>query len=251
MIFGFQPKRVAFSLFGLDVMWYGVMIALAIGVAIIVCYYRAPKHGITSDRALNYMLVGIPMGIIGARIYYVIFMWDLYKDNLLSIVNLRTGGLAVQGGLILALLAVLLMSKIWKDKPLELFDLAAPSLAIGQAIGRWGNFFNMEAYGSPTDLPWALYIDGVHVHPTFLYESLWCFALFFFLIYKDKRRKFVGQTILLYAILYSIERFFVEGLRVDSLMIGTFRQAQVLSLLVIIFSVIIYVLLKKRSAKER
>ncbi len=130
-------------------------------------------------------------------------------------------------------------------------DLVAPTLPLAQAIGRWGNFFNEEAHGGVTDLPWAQIIDGVGYHPTFLYESIWCFFLFWFLLYMDKyKRKFDGQIICLYGVLYSLERFFVEYLRTDSLMIGPLRQAQVISLILIIFLGSSYIILRHRAAKN-
>ncbi|MEG1584897.1 MAG: prolipoprotein diacylglyceryl transferase, partial [Anaerovorax sp.] len=131
-------------------------------------------------------------------------------------------------------------------------DLVVPSLAIAQSIGRWGNFFNSEAHGGPTNLPWAIMVDGQAVHPTFLYESIWCFLLFFVLLAVDNKRKFEGQTFLLYGILYSFERFFVEALRTDSLMLGPFKQSQVLSLLIFVTFLIIYILkLKKIKQHSR
>jgi len=130
---------------------------------------------------------------------------------------------------------------------LNLLDLAAPSIAIAQSIGRWGNYFNSEAHGGPTNLPWAIVVDGQKVHPTFLYESIWCFLLFLVLLYVDSNRKFEGQTFLLYGILYSLERFFVEGLRTDSLMLGPFRQAQLLSAGVFILFTVIYILMRRKN----
>ena len=132
----------------------------------------------------------------------------------------------------------------------DMADLTFPQVALAQAIGRWGNFFNSEAHGGPTDLPWGIMVDGVKVHPTFLYESLWCFALFLFLLYVSKKRRFKYRIFLLYVILYSLERFFVEGLRTDSLMIGSLRQAQVLSACAFAAGIILYVILSKRSKKE-
>ena len=145
---------------------------------------------------------------------------------------------------------VMILCSIWKIRPLNVLDLAAPCIAVAQSIGRWGNYFNSEAHGGPTDLPWAITVNGQSVHPTFLYESIWCFLLFLFLIYIDNRRRFEGQTLLLYCGLYSAERFFVEGLRTDSLMIGPFRQAQVLSATVIILCVIAYIILYRRHSKN-
>ena len=153
----------------------------------------------------------------------------------------------MHGGLILGLATAALLCYFWKVRPLNLMDLCAPGIALAQSIGRWGNYFNSEAHGGPTDLPWAVIINGESYHPTFLYESIWCFILFFILLYVDKHRDFEGQVVLLYGILYSLERFFVEALRTDSLMIGPFKQAQVLSLCIIIVCVIFYIILKRRS----
>ena len=242
------PDPVAFSVFGLDVMWYGVLIACGMGFAIIISSRRSSLHGISSDTVINFALICIPIGVIGARLYYVIFNWSFYADDLIKIFKVRNGGLAIHGGLIFAFLAGVLLCRIWKEKPLNVLDLVIPGVVLAQAIGRWGNFFNSEAHGGPTDLPWGVIVDGVKVHPTFLYESIWCFLLFFFLIYVDNRRKFAGQTFLLYCILYSVERFIVEGLRTDSLMIfDVIRQAQLLSVVVIICAVIGYIYLNKKG----
>ncbi|MBR6444703.1 MAG: prolipoprotein diacylglyceryl transferase [Firmicutes bacterium] len=244
------PEPVAFTLFGLDVRWYGILIAIGIIVATIIIYTRAPLHDLPREKVLSFGVICIPAGIIGARLYYVLFRWDYYKDDLLSIFNLRNGGLAIHGGLILSLFMVFVLCKVWKYKPLNILDLAMPGIVLAQAIGRWGNYFNSEAHGGPTDLPWAVTVNGQTYHPTFLYESIWCVILFFVLIWVDNRRKFYGQTFLLYGILYSIERFFVEALRTDSLMIGPLKQAQVLSLVVIILFTVFYIILRKRSKEK-
>lgn len=245
------PDPVAVSLFGIDIMWYGVLIACAMGAAIIICCYRGPIHGINSDKVLNFCIIAIPAGVIGARLYYVAFNWENYSGDLIKIFYTRGGGLAIHGGLIFAFLAVLILCKIWKERPLNILDLAIPTIALAQAIGRWGNFFNSEAHGGLTDLPWAINVDGVMVHPTFLYESIWCFLLFFFLLFVDNRRKFEGQPFLLYCILYSVERFFVEGLRTDSLMVfGTIRQAQLFSAIVFAAAIVGYIYLNKKSGRQ-
>ena len=245
------PEPVAFTIFGLDVRWYGILIAIGIIVATLIIYKRAPLHDLPREKVLDFGIICIPAGIIGARLYYVIFKWDSYKDDPLSIFDIRQGGLAIHGGLILSLLAVFILCRIWHYRPLNILDLAMPAIVLAQAIGRWGNYFNSEAHGGPTDLPWAVTIGGQTYHPTFLYESIWCLILFFVLILVDNKRKFYGQTFLLYGILYSVERFFVEWLRTDSLMIGPFRQAQVLSLTVIIVFGIAYLILRSRATKTR
>lgn len=240
------PEPVAFTIFGIDIMWYAVLITSGMIIATVICCVRAPKHDLTSDQIINFVIICIPAAIIGARLYYVVFNWEFYASDIKKILNIRGGGLAIHGGLIFAFVAVCILCAVWKLRPLNVLDLAAPCIAIAQAIGRWGNYFNSEAHGGPTDLPWAITVNGQSVHPTFLYESIWCFLLFFFLIYVDNRRKFEGQTLLLYGILYSAERFFVEALRTDSLMIGPFKQAQVLSLSVIAVCIIAYLILYKR-----
>ena len=223
------PDPVAFSVFGMEIMWYGILIGFAILVSGTIFCRRAPKRGIAPERTLDALLISLPAGIIGARIYYVAFNWEAYSGDFLRIVNLRLGGLAIHGGLIAAFLAAFVFCRVKRLKPLDLFDLAAPCIALAQSIGRWGNYFNSEAHGGPTALPWGIPVGGQMVHPTFLYESIWCFILFLILIIIDNRRAFEGQVFLLYGTLYSLERFFVESLRTDSLMLGAFKQARVLS----------------------
>lgn len=242
-----MPDPIAFSLFGIDVRWYGVLIAIGMVLAAVITYIRAPRHGIKSDNILDILLVAIPVGIIGARAYYVIFSWDYYGANPDQILNFRGGGLAIHGGLIFGLLAAWLVCRHKKINFINAMDLALPTVTLAQAIGRWGNYFNGEAHGGPTNLPWAITVDGVKVHPTFLYESIWCVIIFVVLIVLDNKPHFVGKIACLYGILYSAERFCVEALRTDSLMIGPFKQAQVLSMTVIILCVIAYVILKKKN----
>lgn len=240
------PDPVAFTLFGLDVMWYGLLIGLGFVIAIIICYKRAPKHGIESEHILDFAIWLIPASVIGARAYYVIFSWENYAGDIGKILDIRSGGLAIHGGLIAGLIVGIFICRHYKINFLELADLVFPAVALAQAIGRWGNFFNSEAHGGPTDLPWAIWADGQYVHPTFLYESVWCFALFVFLIWLDKRRTFAGQIACLYGMLYSLERGFVEQLRTDSLMIGPFKQAQVLSFCVFVACLALYVTLRRQ-----
>lgn len=246
-VFMSAPDPVAFTIFNIDIMWYAILITGGILLGVLICCKRAPKHDLTGDQILNFTIISVPAAIIGARLYYVAFNWSDYSGDLLKILNTRAGGLAIHGGLIFGFAAAAILCILWKVRPLNLLDLVVPCVALAQSIGRWGNFFNSEAHGGPTDLPWAIIVNGQSVHPTFLYESIWCFLLFLFLIYMDNRRRFEGQTFLLYCGLYSVERFFVEGLRTDSLMIGPFRQAQVLSLSIIIVCVIAYVILYKRN----
>ena len=244
------PDPVAFTLFGTKILWYGILVASGFVIAIIISYIRAPKHGLKGDDVLDFALWMIPLSIAGARAYYVYFQWDMYKDNPMSVFALRSGGLAIHGGLIVGVIVAFLVCRYKKISFLELADLVFPSVALAQSIGRWGNFFNSEAHGGPTNLPWAIMVDGELVHPTFLYESLWCLFLFFLLLHIDKKRKFRGQIFLLYGMLYSIERCLVEQLRTDSLMIGPFKQAQVLSLCVFTLCLIAYIILNNKAIKH-
>lgn len=242
-----QPDPVAFTIFNIDIMWYALCLTCGILTAAAIVYFRAPKHGLNGDTMLNFIIICVPCGIIGARIYYVIFNWEWYAGDIVKILNIRQGGLAIHGGLLLGIGVGLILCRLWKVRPLNLLDLCVPAIALAQSIGRWGNYFNSEAHGGPTDLPWGVYIDGQTYHPTFLYESVWCLIMFFVLIYIDNHRKFEGQVLLLYGILYSAERFCIEALRTDSLMIGPLKQAQVISLVIIIICISAYAVLHKKS----
>jgi len=243
------PNPIAFTIFGFDVRWYGILIGIGFILAIFISYRRAPSLGIKEDCVLDFAIFLIPFSIIGARLYYVIFSWDYYAGDIKKILDIRSGGLAIHGGLIVGLIVALLVSKHHGVRLRDLADLVFPQVALAQSIGRWGNYFNSEAHGGPTDLPWGIMVDGVKVHPTFLYESIWCLGIFFLLLYLTKKRSFGGQIALLYGMLYSFERFFVEALRTDSLMIGPFKQARVLSACVFIACLAIYVILWKRAPK--
>lgn len=241
-----HPNPIAFSIGNIDIRWYGILIAAAMCLAIAISYKRAPKFNIKKDDVLDVAIFMIPIGIIGARLYYVLFNHKNYH-SFAEIINIRNGGLAIHGGLIFAIATVIVICRHKKINSLNMLDLIIPTVALSQAIGRWGNFFNGEAHGGPTNLPWGIIVDGVKVHPTFLYESIWCLLLFIFLLwFSNYKRKFYGQIICLYGVFYSIERFFVEWLRTDSLMIGTFKQAQVLSLTLIIASIILYNIFKRK-----
>ena len=165
----------------------------------------------------------------------------------MKIIDVTQGGLAIHGGLFFGITMAAILCKIWKINIWDFLDLAVPSIALGQAIGRWGNYANGEAHGGPTDLPWAIQVDGQMVHPTFLYESIWCFLLFVFLIKISKNRRFSGQILCLYGILYSIERFFVEGLRTDSLTFFGLRTAQLVSVGIIVGCLLIYCVKNRKS----
>ena len=246
------PDPVAFKVFGFEIRWYAICIVLGIIAAVIICEKRTDLYGIRpKDKVLDLVLWVIPIGVVGARLYYCLFEWENYKDDPISILYIHQGGLAIHGGLLFGIATAIIVTRRWKDDPVKWLDIIAPGIAIGQAIGRWGNYFNSEAHGTPTDLPWAIEVDGQLVHPTFLYESLWCLLLCIGLCIFEKKRKkrFDGQIFCLYVIIYSVERFFVEGLRTDSLWIGPLRQAQVISVCCVVLGIAGYVLLKKRSLK--
>jgi len=241
------PNPVAFTVGGFNIMWYGIMVVLGMLTALCLGYFRAPKYGLSQDRMLDVFILVIITGVICARLYYVIFEWDMYKGNLLSIIDIRSGGLAIHGGVIGGVAALIIAcKKFWKEDFWRWLDLIAPGLIIAQAIGRWGNYFNSEAHGGPTDLPWAIECDGQLVHPTFLYESIWCLLVGLFLLWfvKKGKQSFDSQIFLLYMILYSVERIAVEQLRTDSLMIGPFKQAQIFSFVMILAAIIIWYMRK-------
>jgi len=225
----------AFTLFGMDVKWYAIMIVTGIILAVILGCKRAPKYGFDTDTILDLMLVVLPCAVIGARAYYVVFSWEQYAVNPIKALYIWEGGLAIYGGVLGAIVGVLVFCKIKKLKVSTVLDLMLMGFLIGQSIGRWGNFFNREAFGAETDsfLRMGLmnkYTEAVtYHHPTFLYESLWN-ALGFLLIHRlSKSRKFDGQVALYYAIWYGMGRCIIEGLRTDSLWWGPFRVSQLLA----------------------
>lgn len=239
--------RVAFTLFGIDIMWYGILIATGMVIAVFIALREAKRLKISEDDILNLAMIAIPCGLIGARAYYVIFNWSYYAGNIAEILNFRGGGLAIHGGLIGGILAGFIYAKIKKINFFKLADCVVLGIPLAQAIGRWGNFLNQEAHGGPTNLPWGIMVDGVKVHPTFLYESIWDLGVFLFLFIFRKKQKYQGQILVDYIILYSIGRFFIEGLRTDSLMLGPLRMAQVISLACIILGVILNYILSRRA----
>lgn len=243
---------IAFEIFGLELRWYGILMSSSILLGLLLAMHLAKRNNYDPEKILDLVFVVVPAAIIGARLYYVIFKWSYYSNNLSEIYKIWHGGLAIHGAVIAGAIAAFIYTKkkhlpFWK-----LADFIAPSLILGQAIGRWGNFFNQEAYGRETNLPWALTVmdpvkGPIQVHPTFLYESLWNFALFLILLWYGKRKKVDGEILLLYAIIYSVGRFFVEGLRTDSLMFFGMRVAQLVSVLTIVLGIILLRYLKKRA----
>ncbi|MGL5694710.1 MAG: prolipoprotein diacylglyceryl transferase [Peptostreptococcaceae bacterium] len=239
--------RVAFSIFGIDVMWYGILMATGMILGTIIALKEAERVGITEDDVLNLAIFAIPCGILGARLYYVIFNWGFYSQNPSQILNFRGGGMAIHGALIGGILAGLIYTKLKKINFFKMADIALIGMPLAQAIGRWGNFINGEAHGGPTDLPWGIMVDGEKVHPTFLYESIWNFGIFIFLWMFRKKKKYEGQIAIYYMILYSAGRFFVEGMRTDSLMLGPLRMAQVISLVGVVGGIIAHIYLSKKN----
>ncbi len=232
---------VAFEIFDIPIRWYGIFIALAFLLGTVLALREAKRRGLNEEILIDLLLFIIPAALIGARLHFVIFRWDNYMSNPMEILNIRGGGLAIHGGIIAAVIVGYIFCRVRKVRFWELADIIAPSLILGQAIGRWGNYVNQEAYGGPTDLPWGIMIDGVKVHPTFFYESIWNFTVFLFLVwYTRKKSKVDGEVFLLYVMLYSLARFFIEGLRTDSLMFGDIRVAQLISLVSIVIAAIIF-----------
>ena len=217
-------------------------------LGVLVAMRRAKKENISEEKILDLALIVIPAAIIGARLYYVIFNWEYYGGDVMRILNTREGGLAIHGGVIAGVTAGYFFCRYHKLSFRKLADICAPSIILGQAVGRWGNYINQEAFGRPTDLPWGIMVDGIKVHPTFLYESLWNFGVFFLLLRYDREKKFEGELLVLYAVLYSVGRFFIEGLRTDSLMIGPFRTAQFISILIILVG--FFIIYRERNKRK-
>lgn len=246
-----SPGAIAFSIFGIDIRYYGILIAIGMAACMLISLRRTAHTDIAKDKLLDGSMIAIFAGIIGAKLYYVMFSFEMYKDNIGEILHIRSGGLAIHGGLILGSLALFVYCKKKDVNFLEFADLVIPGVALAQSIGRWGNFFNEEAYGSHTDLPFALNINGETVHPTFLYESLWCLLIFIVLSYMFyKKHSFNGQLLFLYGMLYSAERFFVEGLRTDSLYFMGIRQAQLISVIIFLICVLLYYSKRKKCIKN-
>ena len=265
-------SRVALSIGNLDIYWCGVIIAVGFGLGLWVYLSHNRTCGIHPDEGLDVILWAMVGAIVGARAYYVAFQWDNYKDNLKEIFNLRGGGLAIYGGIIGALIVAFIVCRIKKLPMLPVADAAFPGVMLGQAIGRWGNFFNMEAFGTNTTLPWGMTSDTISaylsrhqaalaaqgimvdptlpVHPTFLYESLWnLIGVAILLLWLFPRRSYDGQITLGYTAWYGLGRFFVEGLRTDSLMWGSVRVSQALGgvLFIVAAGLMLFIFLRGRK----
>ena len=231
------------SVFDFDIAYYGIAIGIGMLLGIMIASWQAKRIGINPEHVMDVAMYGIVFGIIGARAYYVAFSWEMYKGDLKSILNLRQGGLAIYGGVIAAIITVIVFAKIKKLSAPQLFDTVGVGLVTGQAIGRWGNFFNREAFGEYTDNLLAMRlpidavrksdvtelmrenivtmdgIDFIQVHPTYLYESLWCVMVLIIMVLFTKHRKFDGEVFLVYLLGYGVGRFWIEGLRTDQLLL--------------------------------
>ncbi len=251
----------SFEVFGFSIYWYGVIIAAGFLLAVLYCMHRCGEFGLNSDNVLDTLIVGTPLAIIGARLYYVVFYFDLYRDNLWEIFAIRDGGLAIYGGIIGAIIGLLIVSRWRRFSALAMLDLGCFGMLIGQFVGRWGNFINREAYGAETEIFCRMGLtdpvtgNTIYVHPTFLYESLWNFLGFVLLHIFSKKfeRRFDGQFFLMYVAWYGFGRMLIEGLRTDSLYIpGTaIRVSQLLGALSCAAAVIAFVIMWKRSDEKK
>ena len=268
---GIEPiNPVAIDLGVIEIRWYGLIIAVGILLALYMAVRESEKRGLAKDTFLDLILYAVPIAIISARIYYVIFQWDYYSQNLGEIIKIWNGGIAIHGALIGSVITAYVFTKVKGISFWKLADIAAPSILLGQAIGRWGNFINQEAHGGEVSrafleglyLPdWIInqmYIEGpigefAYYHPTFLYESLWNFVGVFLLLALRKVNLRRGESFLTYVIWYSIGRFFIEGLRTDSLMVTSdLRAAQLISVALIIGSVALLVYRRAKGlSKDR
>ena len=262
------------SIFGFEIAYYGIIIGTAILLGFVIATAEAKRTGQDPENYLDMGMIGVVFGIIGARLYYVIFSWDMYKDNLLEILNIREGGLAIYGGVIAAVLTVIIAAKVKHLSAPQIFDTIALALLNGQMLGRWGNFFNREAFGEYTDSLFAMRlpidavrssdvteqmrmhiqsiggVEYIQVHPTFLYESLWCCALLIILFVYRKHKKYEGELFLLYMFGYGLGRVWIEGLRTDQLIlpvVGLPVSQLLAGVLVVVMGILIVYLRKLHS----
>ena len=269
----FELNRVAFSLFGMDFFWYGLLIAIGFMCAMFYATNKAKTVGLNADAMTDVVFGATIIGVIGARMYYVAFNWDYYSEDLMRIFATRSGGLGIYGGIIFGFLGGWLLGKWKKVRFLPLADVASGGFLIAQSIGRWGNFINVEAFGSNTDLPWAMggpavenYLSAhlieleelgmtidptMPVHPTFFYESMWCLLGFLLMQWVIKHRKFDGECFLFYIGWYGAGRMIIEGLRTDSLIIGNtgIRVSQLVAMVAVVVAVTAWLYLRGKLKK--
>lgn len=249
----FKINPVAFSIGTYDVRWYGIIITCGMLLALAYAYFSAKRFNVEWDTLFDCVLVGIVTGIIGARLFFVLFSLDKYINNPLDFFKIHEGGLAIYGGIIGGFIGGVIVAKVKKAKILPILDVAVLGFLIGQGIGRWGNFFNQEAFGTTTDLPWRMVSENtglVGVHPCFLYESLWCLLGFVLIHFLSKKfQKYPGQVLYAYLVWYGFERMIVEGLRTDSLMLPFWglRVSQVISALILIFGIIMLIVNRNKE----
>ena len=253
--------RVLLSIGPINIYWYSFLIFISLIIGLIIIKLECKKKNLEFNFILDLVCYLVPIAIIGARLYYVIFKFDSFKYNLLSIFYIWEGGLAIYGAIISSIIFIIYYCKKHKKDILTILDLSAPSLILGQAIGRWGNFFNQEAYGGITSLEFLesihipkfiinnMYIDNAYRQPTFLYESIWCILGFIILMILRKYTKKKGTITSIYLLFYGIGRFMIESLRSDSLYIGMFRISQIVSIIIIVLGLIL--LIRKSENDER
>lgn len=265
------------SVFGFDIAYYGITIAIAMIVGISIALHEAKRTGQNQDTYLDLLMLTMLTSVVGARIYYVIFSWDNYKDNLGEILNIRNGGLAIYGGIIAGVITVFIYSKITKMKFLQIADTVCMGLAAGQIIGRWGNFFNREAFGEYTNNLLAMQlpvsavreneitsamwnhvvtiggVEYIQVHPTFLYEGLWNLMVLLFLFWFRKRKKFEGELFFCYLAGYGVGRFWIESLRTDQLLLTGIHVpvSQMLSAVLVIVSLSVIICKRTKNRECR
>ncbi|VEP16326.1 Prolipoprotein diacylglyceryl transferase [Hyella patelloides LEGE 07179] len=269
LAFQFQsPGPIIFEVGSLALRWYGLLIASAVLIGVSLSQYLAKRRGVNPELVGDLIIWLVIAAIPSARIYYVLFEWQQYSQHPEDILAIWRGGIAIHGAIIGGTIATIIFSRINKVSVWQLLDLVAPSLILGQAIGRWGNFFNSEAFGRPTDVPWKLFIPPAnrplgylnydYFHPTFLYESIWNLGVFFLLLslffwgLTNSDRLKVGTLTFVYMIAYSVGRFWIEALRTDSLMFGPLRIAQIVSLIAISMGTVglIWLYVFKRSLPD-
>ncbi len=255
----FNISPVAFNIFNISIYWYGIILVIGYLIGVILIKINDGLYEIKWEQVIEVLTFAILFGIIGARLYYVLFNLDYYSNNLNQIFNISNGGIAIYGGLITGVITIFVFSNIYKYKFLDMLDYIVPFVALGQAIGRFGNFFNIEAYGDITDTFLKMRIfdnitnEYIDVHPTFLYESILTLTIFLIIYINRKNRKFQGQQTLIYLMLYGFGRSIIEQFRIDSLMLGDIKISQLLSIILCIFSIILltYNLIKTKLKKVK
>lgn len=266
------PKT--FSVFGFQIAWYGVLIGIGIMAGVFLAAHVAKKENVNPDIIWDFIIYAIVFSILGARIYYVVFSWDMYKDNLIQIFNTRNGGMAIYGAVIAAFLTLYVYCRVKKQSFFQIADICVPGLVLGQAIGRWGNFMNREVFGEYTDNLFAMrlpieavrsrdisagiaaqIVDGtnyIQVHPTFLYECVWNLTLLCIMMLYRSHKKFTGEIVLLYLGGYGLGRAWIEGIRTDQLYVmgTTIPVSQMLAIVLVVMAIVAEIVIRSRMRKE-